>query len=475
MQNPKAARSSVHLTGDITSFAREESDGEEEETDSLLPSSRICHRFSDAYTFIPDQGHVKTIDEDEGLLEQGITDNMMYLTRKLTTWDAFTITYSAVWVNRTLWVMMLKLSAVAICVSVLTVLLVPNPAVLKVSKFTEVSKFLNVIVGLLLGFFMSSSMKRYHDCVNGFLQLLDSIRNLQMQFTALGVPEAETILCMRYSFSSAWLLYGQLLVETKRGDAQRDERERMWDKMRHRVARIDRTGNTMMLSKHEVEVLKMTRDPPGMMWMWVAALIGRLAQDGWVPPMPTPTYGRVMNLCQAAHAGIREVRAAISLQAPLTYTHMLSTLVHINNFLNALTFGLVSGLAIGTTLVAHNIHIYKYMGVRNLEKADASMNESEQDLQNIVVTFLYCFFGPLLYQALLIISMQLAQPFDTDDAKIPMHRLLHMLEVDMCNGRDLVDHMPFDRPAFKQQEPGVTTLSIKLQTPQSTPKTDIRV
>merc|ERR1719454_2229764 len=99
--------------------------------------------------------------------------------------------------------------------SFITILVVPDPARLKVGKFTDVSKFLNVVVGLLLGFFMSSSMNRWHTCVNGFLELLDAIRNLQMQFVALGVPEEDSILCLRYSFASAWLLYGQLSIETK--------------------------------------------------------------------------------------------------------------------------------------------------------------------------------------------------------------------------------------------------------------------
>ena len=40
------------------------------------------------------------------------------------------------------------------------------------------------------------------------------------------------------------------------------------------------------------------------------------------------------------------------MQAPLTYLHMLATLVHINNLLSAVTLGVVSGLAIGTALVA---------------------------------------------------------------------------------------------------------------------------
>merc|ERR1719478_1414081 len=111
---------------------------------------------------------------------------------------------------------MARLTGVVVFVAIVTMLIIPNPAAMKVAKFTSVSKFLNVVVGLLLGFFLSSSVTRWYTCVNGFLELLDAIRNLQMQFVALGVPETETILCLRYAFVSAWLLYGQLLLETKR-------------------------------------------------------------------------------------------------------------------------------------------------------------------------------------------------------------------------------------------------------------------
>merc|ERR1719426_288554 len=308
----------------------------------------------------------------------GITDTMMYRTRALTTWEAFAIQKMTIWSNPDLWKMMLKLTGVAAAVCVITILVVPNPGAMKVAKFTSVSKFLNVVVGLLLGFFLSSSMTRWYTCVNGFLELLDAIRNLQMQLVALGVPEMETILCLRYAFVSAWLLYGQLLLETKSlvavegGEKElHSDRNQMWRKLCTKIAHIDKKDKTTLLKESEAEVLRMTRDPPGIMWMWVAALIGRLSQDGWIPPMASPTYGRIMNLCQSAHGGIRQVRAAISVQAPLTYTHMLATLVHINNLLNAATFGVVSGVAIGTALIAHNMHFYTVV--------DASMRQSTQD------------------------------------------------------------------------------------------------
>merc|ERR1719359_2510134 len=86
------------------------------------------------------------------------------------------------------------------------------------------------------------------------------------------------------------------------------------------------------------------------MWIWVASLVGRLAQDGWLPPMQSPTYGFIMSLVQDAHLAIRSVRQSILVQAPFIYVHMLASLVHVNNIANAVSFGIVLGSTIGSSL-----------------------------------------------------------------------------------------------------------------------------
>ncbi len=204
---------------------------------------------------------------------------MMYRTRSLTTWEAFEIRPTSVknltiWVAPELWYMMPHLSMVALFVALLTLLIVPDPTTLKVAKFTEISKFLNVVVGLLLGFLLSSSMNSWYTCVNGFLELLDAIRNLQMQFVALGVPKEWSILCLRYAFVSAWLLYSQLQIEIKRLSVEdpgtlEPERDEMWNHLCEKIAHIDHTNETMLLKESEAAVLRLTRDPPGMMWMFI--------------------------------------------------------------------------------------------------------------------------------------------------------------------------------------------------------------
>merc|ERR1740117_2665868 len=90
--------------------------------------------------------------------------------------------------------------------------------------------------------------------------------------------------------------------------------------------------------------------------MWVTSLVGRMAQDGSIPPMPSPTYGRIMGLAQSAHGGIRQVRSCTNVQAPYIYVHMLAVVVHINNLLNAISFGLILGTSWGTSLAYVNMH-----------------------------------------------------------------------------------------------------------------------
>merc|ERR1719336_2359835 len=119
---------------------------------------------------------------------------------------------------------MAKLLVIIVLVAVLVTWLVRNPADLEVAKFQKISTFLNVFVALLLGFFMSTSIHRWYSCVNGFLELLDAVRNLQMQLYALGAPMDTLDLCMRYGFLSAWLLNADLHV------AARSETPEGWGK-----------------------------------------------------------------------------------------------------------------------------------------------------------------------------------------------------------------------------------------------------
>lgn len=393
-------------------------------------------------------GRVKTYGTDaDKVLGKG--EQQMYSARAMPTFAAFYMSEATIWASPQLWKMMGHLSCVALVVAIITSFVMPNPKSLKASRFTDVSKFLNVIVGLLLGFFISAAMDRWYKCVSGFLELLDATRNLQMQFIALGVEEHEVSRCLRYARLSAWLLHGSLQIQAKGHGTPEGAaiEEQMWQML---TRNGDRTQNltaqlvedSILLEVSEAAALRTTRDPASMMWVFASSYIGRLAQDGSIPPMASPTYGRIMNLIQTAHFGIRTVRAS-SLQVPFIYAQVLASIVHVNNLINAVTFGIVLGLWSGMWLQSQGIHLFGHLVDQEYERCG----------QNTFVTFLYCFFGPLLWQGLLIISMNLDQPFDTDGATPPLLPLLRQLEHDLRDGRMILKHVPWEQASFKLPPP----------------------
>lgn len=388
-------------------------------------------------------------DEEAALLhDYGSTD---YHSSILCRWDAFRMTTKTVWVNPQLWWMIFRLTVVAM-LSTLPIMMLKNPEALSVRQFVQVSKILNVFVGLLLGFFLTSSMNRWYTALSSFLGLLDSIRNIQLQMIAFGVPEREMCVVLRYAYVSAWLLYESLMLDTKRLSTKHtmeEEAEAMWQRLMGKRALITRGEYaTSLLTAEEVRILRKTHDPPCRVWVWVSALIGRLAQDGWIPGMNSPTYGRVMNLVQACNASIQQVRASIAVQSPLAYTQCLAVLVHVNNIMNAVTLGLVVSIAALTFMRFEH-------EPATAPNAQAHHLKVVKDMQELFIICLYCTIGPLLYQALLIIAMQLAQPFDAGakETRMPMDRYMEQLEADLCDSRYLVDNLHFEQPHWKAPDP----------------------
>merc|ERR1712048_1510300 len=69
-------------------------------------------------------------------------------------------------------------------------------------------------------------------------------------------------------------------------------------------------------------------DHAAIIWIWVGLLLGRMAEDGEIPGMASPTYGRLMEEAQSAQAGIRRVRVSVVVQTPFVYVHTLALRAH---------------------------------------------------------------------------------------------------------------------------------------------------
>merc|ERR1719189_1131723 len=126
---------------------------------------------------------------------------------------------------------MMHATIFSVCVAACTHMTVKgvwmNPA-----RIQKMATFLNVFVGLLLGFFLSSSMNRWYGCINAFLELLDAVRSMQMQMTALGVSQERQSTLSRYGVLSAWLLHLSLNDGMDSGDDDTSQEQDIIDRVR---------------------------------------------------------------------------------------------------------------------------------------------------------------------------------------------------------------------------------------------------
>lgn len=367
-----------------------------------------------------------------------VVDAMTYQAKDLTSWSSLLLMSYTVWNRKSLWMVTLKLFGLAGIVAVMVLCLVQDPAHLRVSKFTEISNFLRVFVGLLLGFFMSASVTRWWSCAQGFHNLCATIRSFHIMINSIGVPEHLTIKLLRYGVSSAWILHNQLHVEALPLNQQESATEERWDE-------IAMGAHDFLFTKFEddeLALLKDQSDPPGTLWMWIGSLIGHMAEEGIIPGPATPTYGRLMGSVLEGFNAIRDVRVSICVQAPFIYVQMLSSLVHINNIVNAISFGLTSGASIGT-LLAH-------LRSPVTEGTRATAREATHDAQTLLVSFFFSCFGPFVYQALLEVSIAIAQPFSNMDAVVPTERILRILQKDLHDMLRASKCISWKQPCFKK-------------------------
>lgn len=373
-----------------------------------------------------------------------------YETKRLATFSALTHLTGTVWTNKSLWSNMGALFGVSLLFAFILWLTVPDPGSVDASKFAAISNFLKVFLAFLLGFFMASSVGRWTTTVKGFLNLFNAVRNMAMQMHALGVDNDKIEHVVRYGIVSCVFLVSELEMAVDTPAIKQAKGEMMWLHLRQRG----------LLTDKEAPILEPLDDRASLIWIWTASKIGRYAQDGDIPPMNSGTYGRIMQLCQSAQDGIRQVRASISVQIPFIYTHMLACLVHLNNILCALTFGLTLGSGLGAILSHYGIHsplvtyVYtkhdpgessKFFAVHS--SANPSVGASGQA---IFLSMFTCLVAPFMYQAFLQIALSLAQPFGSEEAAIPTDALIMKLRADLEHMERMSDNTPgWEKPIFK--------------------------
>lgn len=371
-------------------------------------------------------------------------DCMTYQTSFLMTWQVFCMKgIQTAFSKAKTWRMMLNLTLVALAVGTMPGLLMADPSLLRASKFNRVSAFLNALVCFMLGFYFSMSVARWYACVEGFMQIFDAIRNLQMQLHALGVPDEDKHRCVRYGVLSPWLLSEGFRIS---GMASNEEikkaTDQLWaDLVKYETGVAEVNCHYLSVSQNEERLLRGVDDPATVMWVWVASMIGRLAQDGIIPPAVCSTYGRILENVQDAQTGIKHVVQTAVVKVPYTYLNFLAIIIHVNNIANAINFGIALGALAGTLA-----SLYDSSGFRpRPEPTDVF-----KDAENLVIVLFVNMFGPLIYLGLLDVSVCIAEPFSNHETDIPVKRLLEILTRDLEDRTLMAENTPsWEPPCFK--------------------------
>jgi len=359
-------------------------------------------------------------------------DNMLY-------WSAFTMLQGSAWENAALWGSIARSCLVSILVTVLA-LFTPYASLINTNTLTKLGAFMAVFIGFMLGFFVSSAIRRWYLSTEAFMTLLDSVRQLQMQLSALGVAEHYIKTVSRYGMLSSWLLNLTLHMHChyKPGQASEDEDHDDAEHLEELWTALD-TLRPHLAKPHERAALMQLKDSYCLVWTWVASLIGRLAKDGEIPPMQSPTYGRILDLIQRAFVAIRDSKTPFLVKAPFIYIHTLVIFVHINAIINAMMFGIHLGTTISSAAIP-----------REFTDLGLDVPDVTQKITEMTVGFCIHMIAPALYLTLLDASLCLSQPFKFQDAKIPLMRLLVECEIDLESAQELSGEPPlWEKPQFK--------------------------
>eukprot|EP00419_Tripos_fusus_P003571 CAMPEP_0172675440 /NCGR_PEP_ID=MMETSP1074-20121228/13262_1 /TAXON_ID=2916 /ORGANISM="Ceratium fusus, Strain PA161109" /LENGTH=241 /DNA_ID=CAMNT_0013492895 /DNA_START=72 /DNA_END=794 /DNA_ORIENTATION=- len=194
-------------------------------------------------------------------------DSTNYDITKLTTWAAFIMVTGGAWDNVSLW-RCFGCAILLSCSVAVVIVFIPHSSHIPAERLQKVGTFLNVFVGLLLGFFISSSMNRWYRCVNAFLELLDAVRSMQMQMIALGVTQERANMLSRYGLLSAWLLHISLHMdandgipdETAEAHHSSANAKRLWQSLERKRPGLVLPSEKELLMKHD--------ESYALLWTW---------------------------------------------------------------------------------------------------------------------------------------------------------------------------------------------------------------
>lgn len=254
---------------------------------------------------------------------------------------------------------------------------------------------LTTLVGLLLSFYTALQIKRWWEMrVLGVGSIWQAASTLTMLISQGCTRDPEVLSAVRrYAVASLVLLFMR----------RRGQGENLYLLHERGVLTVD-----------EVEKLRQLRPEENhseAIWVWLANLATQLHRQGLTAG--PPHYCQLLHAVDVGRGGAALVNAYVETQVPMTYVHLLGLMVKLHNVMLTVLMSLLS--------------------VRHAKN---------DDQVSLFRTVFRSFFMPFLYNAILLINNDLADPFSGDLSDFPMSNLCHDITVDSKGYVDAGDHLP---------------------------------
>jgi len=315
--------------------------------------------------------------EEQGILMQDGLFNS-YDVNALTTWRAFFVVKGTILLSRELWMETLLNALVYWCVFAFCMNLHWKNFGDFVGKESTIRAFIamfSTLIGLLLAFYTGLNLERWWKMREGVQDMQEASKELSMMIFSGVTSDAglhDTI--HRYVRASLFLIFAA--SNFQEGDHP----------PRHRAV------ENGLLTAEEVEKLELCNKHMSFvhaetLWVWLARAVAQLHDQGLTKGVPH--YCALMSVIERGRSGVANIQGFLETPVPMGYVHLLCLMVKLHNvFINIL-------MAMLTVKVVHSA------------KEGGSV---------AIFRFAFrAFFMPFLYNALLILNAQVADPFDGSD------------------------------------------------------------
>jgi len=317
----------------------------------------------------------------------GVKDETVttYDPESLTGWRAIFTLSGTIFSVRAMWQIigmeLFVMSFIALCLF----RYVKDPHAYQTETMSIVVKTISVLIGFMLGLFLSSSLDRWWDTVKSVQMLFGVIKKLIMLASSLEIREDQRATLARRGVLSVRMLETELTRPTTE----------MFKK------RFDELQEMGKITAEERMILEKTPLDQRSFFTWV--LISNYLKQ-FHNLMDPISYDRIVTLVLDGLSAVSSLRTLLHFQFPFIYMHMLAFMVHMANFLTAIGTGVTLGLLFARTRSD------------NFRKSDEKL-VSIPDPSAVMNEVLFFLVQAFFYQAFLSIGAALSFPVATESSK----------------------------------------------------------